>query len=162
MDSDEGEYEDNDGKSEVSEEEGKSENDEDDENYQDVVELRADDDDLSTHWGAQGPMGNEFLSFQSSILTIRPGHTQASTRRISYPKRRTPAPIQASQNYYIPAILSSFPAAVNTLTTPVLTQGQPEPRMRELDNGSGPRTSCKRNMAVRQDSSILVKARDLM
>ena len=116
MDSYDGAYEDNDGQSKVSEEEENGENDED------VVELGADDEDLSAHLGAQRPIGNEFLSSQPSILTITPGYTQASTRRISYPEMRTPTPIQASQNCYTRAILSRLPAVVNTLATPVLTQ----------------------------------------
>jgi hypothetical protein len=166
IDSRDGEYEDNDGQSEASEEEEHGENDENDEDDEDVVELGADDEDLSEHWGAQRPIGNEFLSSQSSIaqpsiLTITPGHTQTSSRRISYPERGTPAPIQASQNRYTPGILSRLPAAVNTFATPVLTQRQRDPRMRELDNGSGQRTS-RRNMAVGLERSILLKARDLM
>ena len=51
MDSDNGEYEDNDGQSEVSEEEENGENDEDDEDDEDVVEMGADDENLSAHWG---------------------------------------------------------------------------------------------------------------
>ena len=106
----------------MSEEEENGENDENDENYEEVVELGADNEDLSAHWKAQRPIGNEFLSSQPSILTITPRHTQASSRRISYPKRTTPAPIQASQNRDTPAILSCLPAAVNKMATPVLTQ----------------------------------------
>ena len=34
--------------------------------------------------------------------------------------------------------------------------------MREFDNGNGQRTSSRRNVAVRLERSILVKARDLM
>ena len=67
MASDDGEYEDNDGQSEVSEEEENGENDEDDENDENVVEMGADDEDLSAHWGAQRSIGNEFLSFKPSI-----------------------------------------------------------------------------------------------
>ena len=120
------------------EENGKNdEDDDDDENDENVVEMGADDEDLSAHWGAQRPIGNEFPSSQPSILTITPGHTQASSRRISYLEWRTPAPIQASQNSDTPAILSRVPAAVNMFATPVLTQRQLDPRMRELDNGSG-------------------------
>ena len=61
----------------------------------------------------------------------------------------------------MPAILSLLAAAVNTFATPVLTQRQWDPRMRQLDNGSGQRTS-RWNEAVGQERSILVKARDLM
>ena len=158
MASDDGEYENNDGQSRVSEEEENGENDEDDE---DVVEMGADDEDLSAHWGAQRPIGNKFLSSEPLILTITSGHTQASSRRISYPERRTPVPIQASQNHDTPAILSRKPGAVNKFATPVLTQRQLNRRMGEFDNGSGQRTS-RRNMAVRGERNILVKARDLM
>ena len=49
MASDNGEYDDNDGQSEVSEEEGNGENGEDDEN---VLEPGVDDEDLSADWGA--------------------------------------------------------------------------------------------------------------
>ena len=90
MASDNGEYDDNDGQSEVSEEEGNGENGEDDEN---VLEPGADDEDLSADWGAQRPVENEFLSSQPSIITITPGHTQTSGGRVSYHERRTPAPI---------------------------------------------------------------------
>ena len=64
MDSDDGEYEDNDGKSEVSEEEENGKDDEDDEDDENVVEMGADDEYLSAHWGARRPIGNEFLSSQ--------------------------------------------------------------------------------------------------
>src|ERR1700759_3751056 len=149
MDSDDGEYEDNDGQSEVSEEE------EDDE---DVLEPGADDEDLSADWGAQRPVENEFLSSQPSIITITPGHTQTSGGRVSYQERRTPAPIRVSQNR-TPAFLPRLPAALNPLATPVLTQTQSDPTMREFDNGSGQRTSTRRNVAVGLERSILVKAR---
>ena len=161
MASDHGEYKENDGQSEVSEEDENGENDEDDQDDENGVEMRADDEDLSAHWGAQRPIGNEFLSSQPLILTITAGHTQASSRRISYPKRRTPAPIQASHNRDTPAILSRLPAAVNTFATPVLAQRQLDPRMREFYNISGQRTS-RQNMAVGQERSLLVKARNLM
>ena len=137
-----------------------SEEEENGENDEDVVEMGADVEDLSAHWGAQRPIGNEFLSSQPSILTITPRHTQASSRRISYLEWRTPPPIQASQNRDTPAILSRLPAAVNTLATPVLTQRQPDPTTRELDNGSDLQTSSRRNMAVGLEPSTLVKTRD--
>ena len=162
--SDDEENENNDGQSEVSKEEENGENDEDDkddEDDEDVVELGVDDEDLSAHWGTQGPIGNEFLSSQPSILTITPGYTQVSCRKISYPERRTLAPIQASQTRDMSAILSHLPAAVNTFATQVLTQRQPDSRMRELDNGSGQRT-IRRNMAIGLERSILVKVGDLM
>ena len=85
MATDDGEYEDNHSESEVSEEEENGEND------QNVVGMGADDEELSEHWGVQWLIWNEFFSSQPSILTITLGHTQASSRRISYPKRRTPS-----------------------------------------------------------------------
>ena len=158
MDSDNGEYEDNDGQSEVSEEEENGENGENDE---DVLEPGADDENLSADWGAQRPVENEFLSSQPSIITITPGYTQTSSGRVSYQEQRTPASIRVSQNR-APAFLPRLPAALNPLATPVLTQTQSDPTMREFDNGSGQRTSTRRNVAVRLESSILVKACDLM
>ena len=55
MDSDDGEYEDNDCQSKVSEEEKDNENGE---NHEDVLELGADDEDLSADWGVQRPVEN--------------------------------------------------------------------------------------------------------
>ena len=118
MDSDDGEYEDNDGPSEVSEEEEDNENGE---NNEDVLEPGADDEDLSADWGAQRPVENEFLSWQPSITRITPGNSQTSGGRASYQEQRTPAPIRLSQNR-TPASLSRLPAA--PLATPVLTQTQ--------------------------------------
>ena len=158
MASDDGEYEDNDDQSEVSEEEENGENGVDNE---DVLEPGADDEDLSADWGAQRPVENEFLSLQPSIITIMPGHTRTSGGRGSYHERRTPAPIRVSQNR-TPAFLSRLPTALNPLATPVLTQTQSDPTMREFDDGSGQRTSSRRNVAVGLERSILVKARDLM
>jgi len=158
MDSDDGEYEDNDDQSELSEEEEDNENGENDE---DVLEPGADDEDLSTDWGAQRPVENEFPSSQPSIITITPGHSQTSGGRASYQERRTLAPIRVSQNR-TPAFLSRLPAALNPLAIPVLTQTQSDPTMREFDNGSGQRTSSRLNVAVGLERSILVKARDLM
>ena len=158
MDSDDREYEDNDGQSEVSEEEKDNENDENDE---DVLEPGADDEDLSADWGAQRPVENEFLSSQPSIITIRPGHSQTSDGRPSYQVRRTPVPIRVSQNR-TPAFLSRLPAALNPLPTPVLTQTQWDLTMREFDNESGQLTSSRRNVGIGLERSILVKARDVM
>ena len=141
MASDDGEYEDNDDQSEVSEEE---ENGEDDE---DVLEPGADDEDLSADWGAQRPVENEFPSSQPLIITITPRHTQTSGGKASYHERRTPAPIRVSQNS-TPAFLSWLPTALNPLATPVLTQTQSDPTMREFDDGSGQRASSRRNVAV--------------
>ena len=130
MPSDDGEYEDNDNESEVSKEEENGENGEDDE---DVLKPGADDEDLSADWGAKRPVENEFLSLQPSIITITPGHTQTSDGRVSYHERRTPAPIRVSQNH-TPAFLFWLPAALNPLATPVLTQTQSDPTMREFDD----------------------------
>ena len=158
MDSDDGEYKDNDGQSEVGEEEEDNENGENDE---DVLEPGADDEDLAADWGAQRPVGNEFLSLPPSIITMTPGNSQTSGGRTSYQERRTPAPIRVSQNR-MPAFLARLPAALNPLATPVLTQTQSDPTMREFDDGSGQRTSSRRNVAIGRERSILVNARDLM
>ena len=69
--------------------------------------------------------------------------------------------MRVSQNH-TPAFLSRLPAALNPLATPVLTQTQSNLTMREFDDGSGQRTSSRRNVAVGGERSILVKARDLM
>ena len=132
MDSDNGEYEDNDGQSEVSEEEEDNQNGENDEN---VLEPGADDQDLSADWGAPRPVENEFLRSQPSITTITHGNSQTSGGRASYQERRTPAPIGVSQNR-TPAFLPQLPVALNPLATPVLTQTQSDPTMREFDDRS--------------------------
>ena len=67
--------------------------------------------------------------------------------------------IRVSQNCN-PAFLSRLPAA--PLGTPLLTQTQSDPTMREFDNGSGQQTSSRRNVAIGLERSILVKALDLM
>ena len=158
MDSDDGEYEDNDGRSEVSEEEEDIENGENDKN---VLELGADHEDLSADWGAQRLVENEFLSSQPSIITITHGHSQTSGRRASYQERRTLAPIRVCQ-HRTPAFLHRLPAALNPLGTPVLNQTRSDPTMREFHNGSGQRTSSRRDVPVGLERSILVKAWDLM
>jgi len=75
LDSNDGEYEGNDGQSDESEE---SEENELGQHGEDMGHPSA--------WGAQRPIGSEFLSSQRSILTITPGNTQNSSRRICYPK----------------------------------------------------------------------------
>jgi len=75
LDSNDGEYEGNDGQSEKSEE-SEQENE---------LSQHGDDADHQSAWGAQRPIGREFLSSQRSILTITPGNTRSSSRRISYP-----------------------------------------------------------------------------
>ena len=158
MDSDDEEYEDNDGQSEGSEEEEDNKNGEKD---QDVLEPGADNVDLSADCGAQRPVENEFLSSQPLIITMTPGHSQTSGGRAGYQERRTLAPIRVSQNR-TPAFLSRLPAALNPLATPVLTQTQSDPTMREFYNRSEQQTSSRRNVAEGLERSILVKARDLM
>jgi len=137
------------------------EDNENGENDEDVLEPGADDEDLSADWGAQRPVENEFLSSQQSIITITSGHSQTSGGKASYQERRTLAPIRVSQNR-TPAFLSGLPAALNPLATPVLTQTQSDPTMREFDNGNGQQTSSRRKVAVGLERSILVKAHDLM
>ena len=155
MATDDGEYENNNGQREVSEEE---ENGEDDE---DILEPGADDENLSADWGAQRPVENEFLSSRPSIITITSGHTQPSGGRVGYHERRTLAPIPVSQNR-TPLFLSRLPAPLNPLATPVLTQTQSDPTMREFHEGSGQQTRSGWNVAVGLELSILVKARELM
>ena len=136
MDSDDGQYVDNDGQSEVSEEEEDNENGEKDE---DVLVPGADDEDLSADWGVQRPVENEFLSSQPSIITITCGNSQTSGGRVSYQERRTPAPVGVSPNR-TPAFRSRLPAALNPLATPVLTQTQSDTTMENLitEVDSGP------------------------
>ena len=85
MDSNDGEYEGN-GQSEESEESGERN------------ELGQDEDDADQQlvWGAQRPIRERFHSSQYSILTITPGNTQSSNRRISYPGQRMSAPVLGS------------------------------------------------------------------
>ena len=130
MGSDDGEYEDNDGQSEVSEEE---EDNETGENNKYVLEPGADDQDLSAEWGAQRPVEKDFLSPQPSTITITPGNSQTSGVRASYEEWKTPAAIRVSQNR-TPAFLSRLPAALIPLATPVLTQTHADPTMREFDH----------------------------
>jgi len=82
LDSNDGEYEGNDGQSEETEESEENE-----------LGEHGDDMDHPSGCGAQRPIRREFLSSQRSILTITPGNTQNSSRRISYPGRRTSAHI---------------------------------------------------------------------
>ena len=144
IDSDDGKYKDNNGQSHVSEDEENGKNVEDDEN---VLEPGADDEDLSADSRSQRPVKNEFLSSQPSIITVTLAHTQTSDRRVSYQERRTPSLIRVSQNR-MPAICPRLPAALNPLVTPVLTQTQSDPTMREFD-GNGQWTSTRRNVGRR-------------
>jgi len=152
LDSNDGEYEGNDGQSEESEE-CEQENE---------LSQHGDDTDHQSAWGAQRPIGREFLSSQRLILTITPGNTQSSSRRISYPGRRTPAPVRVSQNGYTSAILSRSPTVLNLLAMPAITPSHPDPTMLELHSGGGQQASSRRNMATGLERSILARARDLM
>jgi len=126
-DSSDGEYEGNDGQSEESEE-SEEEN---------KLSQHGEDTDHQSAWGVQRPIGREFLSSQRSILTINPGNPQSSSRRISYPGQRTPAPVRVSQNGYTSAIPSHSPTVLNPLVTPAITPSHLDPTMRELDSRGG-------------------------
>ena len=150
--SNDGQYEGNDWQSEeseVSEEENE-------------LSQHGDNTDHHLPWGAQRPIGREFLSSQHSILTISSGNTQSSSRRISYPGRRTPAPVRICQNGYTSAIPSRSPTVLNPLAMPPITQSHPDPTMLELDSGGGRQASSRRNMAKGLEHSIRARARDLM
>jgi len=147
LDSNDGEYEGNDGQSEESEE--------------NELGQHGDDMDHPSAWGAQRPIGREFLSSQGSILTITPGNTQNSSRRISYPGRRTSAQVRVSQNCCTSAIPSRSPTDFNPLAMPVITPSHPDPTVRELDSG-GQQGSSRRNMATGLERTIVGRSRDLM
>jgi len=112
-------------------------------------------------WGVQRPIGREFLSLQHSILTITPGNTQNSSRRISYPGQRTSAQVRVSQNGCTSAIPSRSPTDFNPLAMPVITPSHPDPTVRELDSG-GQQASSRRNMATGHERTILARSCDLM
>jgi len=150
LDSNDGEYEGNDGQSEQSEQSEENE-----------LGQHGDDMDHPSAWGAQGPIGREFLSSQRSILTITPGNTQNSSRRIRYPGRRTSAQVRVSQNGCTFAIPSRSPTDFNPLAMPVITPSHPDPTVRELDSG-GQQASSWRNMATGLERTILARSRDLM
>ena len=96
IDPDDGEYEGQSQESQESQEENE-------------LEQHGDDEDLFAEWGgAQRPIRYEVHNSQASILTITPGNTQSS-RRISYPGRRTPALVHISQNHF--SICGSLPFA---------------------------------------------------
>jgi len=82
LDSNDVEYEGNDGHSDESEESEENE-----------LGQQGDDMDHPSAWRAQSPIGREFLSSKQSILTITPGNRQNSSRRISYRGRRTSAQV---------------------------------------------------------------------
>jgi len=112
-------------------------------------------------WGAQRPIGCEFLSSLRSILTITPGNTLNSSRRITYPGRTTSTPVHVSQNGFTSAIRSPSPTDLNPVAMPVITPSHPDPTMQELDSG-GQQVSSRRNMATWLECTILARSRDLM
>jgi len=152
LDSNDGEYEGNDGQSEESQE-SQEENE---------LSQHGDDTDHQMAWGAQRPIGLEFLSSQRSILTITPGNNHSSSRRMSYPRQRTPAPVRVSQTGYTSATLARAPRVLNPRATLAITPSHPDPPQLELDSGGGQQASRRRNMATELERSILARARDLM
>ena len=152
LDSNDGEYEGNDGQSEESEE-SEEEN---------KLGQHGDHTDHQSAWGAHRPIGHEFLSLQRSILTITPGNTQSSSRRISYSKYKTPAPVCVSQNGYTSAIPSRSPIVLDPLATPAITPSYPDPTMLELDSGGGEQAHSRPNMATGLGCSILARAGNLI
>jgi len=112
-------------------------------------------------WGAQRPIGGEFLTSQRSILTITPGNTQNSSSRIGYPGRRTSAQVRVGQNGCTSAIPSGSPKYFTPLSMPVITPSHPDATVGELDSG-GPQASSRRNMATGLECTILARSRDLM
>jgi len=150
LDSNDGEYEGNDGQSEESEESEENE-----------LGEHKDDMDHPSAWGAQRPIGRKFLSSQRSILTITPGNTQTSSRRICYPGRRTSAQVRVSQYGCTSAIPSRSPTDFKPLAMPVITPSHPYPTVEELDN-RGQQAGSRRNMATGLESTILARFLDLM
>jgi len=92
--------------------------------------------DHPTAWGAERLIGCEFLSSPRSKLTITPGNTQNSRRRISYPAQRISTLVRVSQNGFTSAIPSFSPTDLNPLAMPaVITPSHPNPTVQELDSG---------------------------
>jgi len=149
LDSNDGEYEGNDGQSEEIEE-----------SMETRLGQHGDDRDHPSAWEAQRPIAREFLSSQRSILTITPGNTQNSSRRISYPGRRTSAQARVSQNCFTSAIPSGSPTDLNPLQMPVITPSHPDPKVWELDSRRQ-QASSRRNMASRLEHTIQARSRDL-
>jgi len=109
----------------------------------------------------QGAIGREFLGSERSIMTIIPGNTENSIRRISYPGRRMSAQVRVSQNGCTSAIPSGSPTDLNPLAMPVITSSHADPMVRELDSG-GQQASSRRNMATGLERPILARSLDLM
>ena len=151
MDSNVGEYEDNDGLSKVSAEREE----------ENVLGLHVDDTDHLSGWGAQRPIGHEFHDSQRSILTITTGNTQNSSRRISYPGQRTSAVVHISQNRFTSEVPAHLLTVLNLLEMPAITPSQPDQTMPELDSREQ-QASSRRNMATGLECTILAKARDMI
>ena len=153
IDSHDGEYEGNNSQSEESRE-SQEENE---------LGQHEDDEDQFAGLGGQRRIRHGFYNSQPSILTITPGNTQSSSRRMGYPRRRTPAPELLSQNRFTSAVLSRSSTLLNSLATPAITPSHSDPETPELEGGEGgTRTSSRRNMAVGLERSILAKACSLM
>jgi len=112
-------------------------------------------------WGEQRPIGREVLSSQRSILTITPGNTQNSSRRISYPGWRTSAQVRVSQNSCTSAIPSRSLKDFNRLAMPVITRSHRDQTVRDWDSG-GQQASSRRNMATGLERTILARSCDLI
>jgi len=150
LDSNDGEYEGNDGQSKESE--GSEENE---------LGQHGDNTDHPSAWGAQRPIGREFLSSQPSILTITPWNTQNSSRRISHPGWITSAHVQVSQNGFTSAIRSHSPTELNPLAIPVIRPSHPDSTVWELDSG-GQQASSRGSRASGLERTILARCCDLI
>ena len=127
LDSTDGEYEGHHGQSEESKE-SKEENE---------LSQHGNNADHQSAWGAQRPIGGDFLSSQHLILTIAHGNTQSSSAMISYLGRREPAPVCVSQNGFTAAIPSRSAPVLNQLPMPAITPSHQDPTMLKLDSGGG-------------------------
>jgi len=112
-------------------------------------------------WGAQKSIGCEFLSSQRSMLTITPGNTQNSSRRMCYPKPRRSAHVQVSQTGCTSAIPPGTLTDLNPLAMPMITPRHQDPKGRQLDSGEQ-QASTRRNMATRLEHTIGARSCDLM
>ena len=150
LDSNDGEYEGNNGQCEESKE-----------SEENQLGQHGDHTDHSSACEAQRPIGPEFLSSQRSILTTTFGNTQNSSRRISYHGWTTSAQVRVSQKGFTSAMPSSFPTHLNLLGIPVITLSYPEPTVRELDS-RGQQASSRRHMATVLKHTILARSCDLI